>query len=409
MLPTASLTFLGFLLSAVGIAANPVVIRQGPVSLPFARRINATGFNDLVQKDRARAKNLADVYQAKESGTLGHSTIVRVGVTNAGVTYEANVGVGNPPTYYALLIDTGSSNTWVGAAKAYVKTKSSTQTSNDVVRFPPLIYGTEFIDTVTIAPGLVIPRQSIGVASESFGLTASTAIGPVDLTIGTLSPAVNSTIPTITDNLFSQGTIASNIVSVSFEPTTASSVKNGELMFGGTDHSKYTGDITYIPLTATSPSDQSWGIDQSIRYGTSTPILTKTTGIVDTGTTLTLIATDAYHRYLAATGAVRDSTNGFLRITPAQYSNLKSLFFTTGGRTFELTPNAQIWPRALNEFIGGTRDHIYLVVNDIGSPTGQGLDFINGYTFLERFYSVFDTTQQRVGLATTAFTTATSN
>jgi hypothetical protein len=29
--------------------------------------------------------------------------------------------------------------------------------------------GTEFIDTVTIAPGLVIPRQSIGVASESFG------------------------------------------------------------------------------------------------------------------------------------------------------------------------------------------------------------------------------------------------
>jgi hypothetical protein len=99
MLPTASLTFLGFLLSAVGIAANPVVIRQGPVSLPLARRINATGFNDLVQKDRARAKNLADVYQAKESGTLGHSTIVRVGLTNAGVTYEANVGVGNPPTY----------------------------------------------------------------------------------------------------------------------------------------------------------------------------------------------------------------------------------------------------------------------------------------------------------------------
>jgi cathepsin E len=98
-----------------------------------------------------------------------------------------------------------------------------------------------------------------------------------------------------------------------------------------------------------------------------------------------------------------------LRITPAQYSNLKSLFFTTGGTTFELTPNAQIWPRALNEFIGGTRDHIYLVVNDIGAPSGQGFDFINGYTFLERFYSVFDTAQHRVGLATTAFTTATSN
>jgi hypothetical protein len=29
--------------------------------------------------------------------------------------------------------------------------------------------GTEFIDTVTIAAGLVIPRQSIGVASNSTG------------------------------------------------------------------------------------------------------------------------------------------------------------------------------------------------------------------------------------------------
>jgi hypothetical protein len=29
-----------------------------------------------------------------------------------------------------------------------------------------LLPGTEFIDTVTIAPGVVIPRQSIGVATE---------------------------------------------------------------------------------------------------------------------------------------------------------------------------------------------------------------------------------------------------
>lgn len=33
--------------------------------------------------------------------------------------------------------------------------------------------------------------------------------------------------------------------------------------------------------------------------------------------------------------------------------------------------------------------------------SGQGLDFINGYAFLERFYSVYDTTNQRVGLAPT--------
>lgn len=118
---------------------------------------------------------------------------------------------------------------------------------------------------------------------------------------------------------------------------------------------------------------------------------------------------DAFNRYVAATGAVPDSTTGLLRITPAQYANLQSLFFKAGGTTFELTANAQIWPRALNTFIGGTAGNIYLIVNSIGSPTGEGFDFINGYTFLERFYSVFDSGNRRVGFATTLFTTATSN
>jgi cathepsin E len=83
--------------------------------------------------------------------------------------------------------------------------------------------------------------------------------------------------------------------------------------------------------------------------------------------------------------------------------------FAASKVTYQLTPNAQIWPRSLNTAIGGVASNIYLVVNDIGTPTGQGLDFIDGYTFLERFYSVFDTTNKRVGLATTPFTTATSN
>ena len=83
--------------------------------------------------------------------------------------------------------------------------------------------------------------------------------------------------------------------------------------------------------------------------------------------------------------------------------------FTAGGTAFQLTANAQIWPRSLNSLLGGTSGSIYLVVNDIGSASGSGLDFINGYTFLERFYSVFDTTTGNVGFATTPFTTATTN
>lgn len=91
---------------------------------------------------------------------------------------------------------------------------------------------------------------------------------------------------------------------------------------------------------------------------------------------------DAFEKYKSATGAVMDSTTGLLSITAEQYENLKSLFFEIGGTTYELVPNAQIWPRSLNEQIGGAANGIYLVITDIGTPSGHGLDFMNGYTFL---------------------------
>jgi len=74
-----------------------------------------------------------------------------------------------------------------------------------------------------------------------------------------------------------------------------------------------------------------------------------------------------------------------------------------------LTPNAQIWPRALNADMGGSAEGIYLIVADMNSTSGEGLDFINGVTFLERFYSVFNSADGSVGFATTPFTTSMVN
>ena len=49
------------------------------------------------------------------------------------------------------------------------------------------------------------------------------------------------------------------------------------------------------------------------------------------------------------------------------------------------------------------------MVNDIGTPSGYGFDFINGMTFLERFYYVYDVDNSQVGFATTSYTNATTN
>ena len=148
--------------------------------------------------------------------------------------------------------------------------------------------GEEWIDTVTLSPDLVISGQSIGVASSSTGVSVDgiLGVGPTDLTAGTV--ANTDTVPTVTDNLLSQGTISEEVLGVYFIP--AAETGDGELTFGGYDESAVVGPVSYVPLTTTSPASTFWGIDQSISYGGDV-ILTSTAGIVDTGTTLILIAT----------------------------------------------------------------------------------------------------------------------
>lgn len=57
--------------------------------------------------------------------------------------------------------------------------------------------------------------------------------------------------------------------------------------------------------------------------------------------------------------------------------------------SFELTRNAQIWPRTQKSDTNGIADGICLIASDIFSKSGSGMDYILGQVFLERFYSVY--------------------
>ena len=78
-----------------------------------------------------------------------------------------------------------------------------------------------------------------------------------------------------------------------------------------------------------------------------------------------MIATDAFDTYTSLTGATIDNNVGLLSISSEGFSNLQSLFFNIGGSVFEFTPNAQLWPRALNTAIGGASNDIFLIVGDV--------------------------------------------
>ncbi|KAH9848582.1 aspartic proteinase precursor [Lenzites betulinus] len=402
-------------LAVAAVVAKPVVVRDSPISLSIARRFNVTAAANVLKADQARAKVLKNQGLAGgKSASFKSAAAAAIGVpvTNGARHTSHPMYVCATRLVHNLIVDTGSSNTWVGADTAYVQTSSSVDTGDEVeVSYGSgFFFGEEFLDTVTLGD-IVITGQSIGVSEFAIGFDGVDGIlglGPVDLTEETTSSG--GEIPTVIDNAFSQGIISSALVGISFEPTTEISVTNGELTFGGTDSSKFTGDIAYVPVTSTSPASAYVGIDQSITYGSAgTPILSSTAGITDTGTTLVLIASDALAAYQTATGAVADSNTGLLKITADQFANLESLFFNIGENTYEFTANAQIWPRALNTAIGGDADGIYLIVADLGSNSGEGLDFIDGFAFLERFYYVWDVANARVGFATTSFTDATTN
>lgn len=122
-----SKSLLGCLLFVLPVISGPIVqIREPSVTLPFVRKLNFSG-STIADIDRARAARIGS-----EGGNAKRAS--SFSVTNTAVTYVANVGVGTPPTTYSLLIDTGSSNTWVGARalKPYIPT-SSTRLTGDLV------------------------------------------------------------------------------------------------------------------------------------------------------------------------------------------------------------------------------------------------------------------------------------
>ncbi|KAG2071183.1 acid protease [Suillus decipiens] len=392
MFPTQLLTLL-----VLSITESPVKAANSPTSVPITSRLNfSNGTYNLVAHDRAHLQALRD------HSKLG-KCFINAPLTNSALVYSISVDIGDPPTSYNLVLSSVTANTWVGASTPYQQTPTSVNTDQPIMITyeSGLIAGFVYHDTVTVGPGLTVIGQEIGVATYSgdddlieAGCDGVFGIGPVALTLDTLMQTPEVSIPTVTDNLFNQNIIPANILGVFFEPYAGQQrATTGQLTFGGTDFTLHIDDITYTPITNFPPALDFWGIDQNITYG-GAPILENAVGIVDSSYVFIAIATEAFQLYQAATGGRYDPMTGLLVITGDQYNALQNLDFHISDQIFSLTPNAQIWPRALNTRISG----------QLG-----GCDIIHGYVFMQRFYTVFDATNSRVGFSQTGFTAATTN
>lgn len=324
--------------------------------------------------------------------------IVSVPYTSDAYGGLVTIGLGTPATEYSITLDPGSSNTWVGAREKYINSSTSEDTGSmvSVAYGSGEFSGIEYNDLLTLN-GIAI-KQGVGAATISHGIESDGVfgIGPTALTQGTLSPNTGDEVPTITDNLFSQGFIGQRITTITAQ----------QLIFGPPPD-EYS-DAIYTPITTQVPASSFWGIDVSFAYGAER-LSTTQSGIVDHGATLTYLPTSVFDKLLQVTGARIDGETT-LPVTDS-CDRLDPLVLTLGSENITVPVENYRWKIDVPE------NRCYLAFADSGKITkkrGTGLgnkfqpssyrasvdldvDFILGFSMLRNFGVVLDGEQNRVG------------
>ncbi|KAI1315952.1 hypothetical protein EDD11_010590 [Mortierella claussenii] len=312
--------------------------------------------------------------------------------------YYGSVSVGSPAQAVKLDFDTGSSDIWfpsstctTSACKAHSRfnsAKSSTYRKDG--RSWKISYGdgsnaSGILGSDIVSVGGVSVRQTIGLATqESSQFGSSPADGLFGLGFNSIESV--SGVKTFLDNAIAAGALAQPVVSVFLPSERVFNGQGGQYLFGGIDNSKYTGSLTYIPVT----QEGYWqiAIDDAGYNGQS--LGQSSQGIVDTGTTLIIVgdaAAQAIHDNIQ--GATNDPTNGWLVPCSVAQSTDK-ISFSMGGTDF----NVAVADLAYEDVGDGSGNCVS------GVQGGQNDLWILGDVFIKNNYCVFSqTSSPSIGIA----------
>ncbi|KZO96669.1 acid protease [Calocera viscosa TUFC12733] len=267
--------------------------------------------------------------------------------------YVATVSLGTPPADYLILMDSGSSDFWVGAEGCQtlasegggacaanhktLGTDSSSTFQNTGTAFAVTygsgsVSGTIITDNVVLA-GLSLPAHTFGVAdieSTDFSASSITFDGLMGLAQQGLS---QQQTPTPVESLASAGLIQAPITSFKLSRL-ADDLNDGEVTFGSLDPAKFQADTLVTLKNVNTEGFWEGDLDAVTVDGTSTG-LTGRTAILDTGTTLIIAPpADAAAVHALIPGAQSDGQGGF---TFSCTTNV-SVALTFGGTSFAIDP-----------------------------------------------------------------------
>lgn len=327
--------------------------------------------------------------------TKGHSTPL-TNYLNA--QYFTSISLGTPPQEFKVILDTGSSNLWVPSSECtslacflhskFDHSSSSTYKSNGTefaIRYGSgSLEGYVSQDTLTLGD-LTIPKQDFAEATNEPGLAF--AFGKFDgiLGLGYDTISVNKIVPPFYKAI-EEGLLDEPVFAFYLGDTTKDENDGGVATFGGVDKSKYTGDITWLPVRRKA----FWEVTfDGIGLGDEWAVLKNHGAAIDTGTSLITLPSGLAEIINSEIGA-KKSWSGQYTIECSARDSLPDLTLNLGGKNFTISP----FDYTLEA--GGGCISVFTPM-DLPEPVGPLA--IVGDAFLRKYYSVYDLAKDRVGLA----------
>ncbi|XP_054418792.1 cathepsin E [Pteronotus mesoamericanus] len=346
-----------------------------------------------------KSQNL-DMIQFTESCTMDQSANEPL-INYLDMEYFGTISIGSPPQNFTVIFDTGSSNLWVPsvycsspACKTHARFHPSLSNTYSAPGSHFFIqYGTGSLSGVIGADqvsveGLTVVGQQFGESVTEPGQTFVNAEFDGILGLGYPSLAVGGVTP-VFDNMMAQ-----NLVDVPMFSVYMSSDPEGgagsELIFGGYDHSHFSGSLNWVPVT----KQGYWQIAlDTIQVGGAVMFCSEgCQAIVDTGTSLLTGPSGDIRQLQTAIGA--EPVDGEYALECDNLNVMPDVIFTINGVPYILQPTAY----TLVDFVDGMKLCLSAFQGlDIQPPSGPL--WILGDVFIRQFYSVFDRGNNRVGLA----------
>jgi hypothetical protein len=337
---------------------------------------------------------------------------ISVSLSNAEKTYLVELQVGTPPQTIQTHLDTGSSDLWFPTQAQCPDqqtcpdnffTPGSSSTFKDVAPGDfsitygdgSAVTGDYFTDVLTIGD-TTVTAFTMAVANSVTGETQIESVFGVGFQ-GLESSVSGTPYDNYPIALVKQGFTESVSYSLWLDDLEAST---GSILFSGVDSSKFCGDLTILDIQDYETQFAFFVTVDSLSFtsssGTSTVSSGAVIGLLDSGTSLTVLPQAALNGILPAFPSAQYDSQAGVYIIDCSEGQTSGSFTVNFGATSINVARSEL---VLSE------DGLCI----LGFQAGQDGQYILGDTFLRSAYVVYDLINLQIGIAPSSFDPSSSN